>query len=526
MATNINTILSWFKTGLKPTQEQFWNSWTSFWHKDEKIPQSSISGLETVLNAKAEKEQLEAHYVDSNAHAAQFLTKEDKAQKGIAGGYAPLDEFTKLASQYLNIVDDLFTGGSTSILSAQQGVVLQNQIDGINTLLSSDNINLDTIQEIVDAIENVESYLATILVNDLTTGGVTKALTAEMGKVLQNTKLTATLATDAETQIIAVVPEDSKVVSRLKLFNWWTWIKTQVQIISADWRFDGSLKFGFSGYFTSDSARFYIRALTGKQLNIGVEGIGNDSIIINSSGVQIVHKVTLPVGTATTPPLILPKGVLTTTPQDGAIEADPNNLYYTDGVVRYPILSKYLYNGSSQQFIKWIYTNTAPGTFSEEILQFPTPEQSWFTLGGPRILMKADFFIDRNYYNTSFKLTKIRIVLVSANKSLTVNVGTVNVVNGNGNIILPMEWDFSLLQRGYSFYLVCKYKNYTELTSTGAGKEETMMARLDGYSTSYDWGNVAWNLKFYIDYAVEASPAANDQVFIAHLLTRRVRTIL
>ncbi len=66
---------------------------------------------------------------------------------------------------------------------------LQNQIDGINTLLASDNINLDTIQEIVDAIENVEAYLATILVNDLTTGGVTKALTAEMGKVLENTKV-------------------------------------------------------------------------------------------------------------------------------------------------------------------------------------------------------------------------------------------------------------------------------------------------------------------------------------------------
>ncbi len=211
-----------------------------------------------------------------------------------------------------------------------EGLILpiQNQIDGINTLLASDNINLDTIQEIVDAIENVESYLATILVNDLTTGGVTKALTAEMGKVLQNTKLTGTIATDGETQITAAAPEDNKVVSRSKLFNWWAWIKTQSQMISGNWRFDGSLNFGFSGYFTSDSLRFYIRALTGKRLYLGVEGLGSDSILIDSSGVQIVHKVTLPTGTATTPPLILPNGVLTTTPQNGAIERDSNGILW------------------------------------------------------------------------------------------------------------------------------------------------------------------------------------------------------
>lgn len=73
MATNINTILNWFKTGLKPTQDQFWQSWTSFWHKDEIIPQSSISNLTEVLNAKAEKSQFDAHKTDLNAHANLIL---------------------------------------------------------------------------------------------------------------------------------------------------------------------------------------------------------------------------------------------------------------------------------------------------------------------------------------------------------------------------------------------------------------------------------------------------------------------
>ncbi|MDQ8012053.1 MAG: hypothetical protein REI96_06375 [Flavobacterium nitrogenifigens] len=68
MATPINTILNWFKTGLKPTQDQFWSSWLSFWHKDEQIPQSSINNLTTVLNAKAEKSQFDSHKTDVNAH--------------------------------------------------------------------------------------------------------------------------------------------------------------------------------------------------------------------------------------------------------------------------------------------------------------------------------------------------------------------------------------------------------------------------------------------------------------------------
>lgn len=112
--------------------------------------------------------------------------KEDKANKGIADGYVPLNNAIKIAAQYLDIVNDLVTGGTTSLLSAEQGVVLKGQIDAINVILNSDDINLDTLQEIVDAIKDIDSYLATIIVNDLTTGGTTKALSAEMGKVLKN----------------------------------------------------------------------------------------------------------------------------------------------------------------------------------------------------------------------------------------------------------------------------------------------------------------------------------------------------
>lgn len=196
MATNINTILNWFKTGLKPTQAQFWATWASFWHKDEQIPQNSIFGLENTLNAKTDKVQFNAHKLAQDAHAPLFALKQSINEKGIAKGYAPLNEFVKIANQYLNIVDDLVTGGETALLSAEQGKVLKAQIDAINVILNSDNIDLDSIQKLADAIENIQMSLQTILVNDLTTGGITKALSAEQGKLLDLLKENKTNKTD------------------------------------------------------------------------------------------------------------------------------------------------------------------------------------------------------------------------------------------------------------------------------------------------------------------------------------------
>lgn len=57
--TDKNTLNNWFKTGAKPTQEQFWNWQDSYWHKTETIPQSQIQDLDTTLANKAEVSALE-----------------------------------------------------------------------------------------------------------------------------------------------------------------------------------------------------------------------------------------------------------------------------------------------------------------------------------------------------------------------------------------------------------------------------------------------------------------------------------
>lgn len=46
---SLNTIKNWFKTGSKPTQEQFWDVWDSFRHKSQKVNVTDIEGLDSVL---------------------------------------------------------------------------------------------------------------------------------------------------------------------------------------------------------------------------------------------------------------------------------------------------------------------------------------------------------------------------------------------------------------------------------------------------------------------------------------------
>lgn len=52
----LNTIKSWFRTAFKPTQAQFWDTWDSFFHKDDKIPIGSIEGLNARFDDKADKD--------------------------------------------------------------------------------------------------------------------------------------------------------------------------------------------------------------------------------------------------------------------------------------------------------------------------------------------------------------------------------------------------------------------------------------------------------------------------------------
>ncbi len=70
----LNTIKQWFKTGLKPTQTQFWDTWDSFRHKFEKVPVKDIEGIDELLLSKADKVILDNHIADKIAHEPQVNT--------------------------------------------------------------------------------------------------------------------------------------------------------------------------------------------------------------------------------------------------------------------------------------------------------------------------------------------------------------------------------------------------------------------------------------------------------------------
>jgi hypothetical protein len=389
MATNINTILNWFKTGVKPTQAQFWATWASFWHKDEQIPQNSISGLENSLNAKAEKSQLDAHLSNKNAHAELFdkksniihnhviddikglenvlnekallshkheitdiedleSTLNEKALLSHKHGITDIEDLESTLNEKallshkhgITDIEDLeSTLNEKALLSHKHGITdiegLEStlnekalvshkhgitDIEGLESTLNekallSHKHGITDIEDLestlnekallshkhgITDIEDLESTLneKALLshkheisdIQGLESTLNEKALLSHKHEITDieglkdqlSTKLTATLATDAETQIDTNVSEDNKIISRLKLFNWWEWIKKQPLTLS--------------------------------------------------------NKLTLTSGNATTPALIIPNGVLTTVEKNGAIERDENGvLWETHGGVRYEI---------------------------------------------------------------------------------------------------------------------------------------------------------------------------------------------
>ena len=81
MATPLTTLKNWFKTGLKPTQPQFWAVFDSFRHKDDAVPAADVSGLQLLLDGKMDKKAITATikagtYVPGQAYVYDALVPE------------------------------------------------------------------------------------------------------------------------------------------------------------------------------------------------------------------------------------------------------------------------------------------------------------------------------------------------------------------------------------------------------------------------------------------------------------------
>ena len=96
---------------------------------------------------------------------------------------------------YADIVDNVIDNRTNVPLSANQGKVLKGLIDNINTLLTSDNVNLDTLQEVVDFIEQNKDTLDNLTISNI--AGLQTALDSKVsivaGKDLSDNNFTDAL---------------------------------------------------------------------------------------------------------------------------------------------------------------------------------------------------------------------------------------------------------------------------------------------------------------------------------------------
>ena len=93
------------------------------------------------------------------AGSGHIITTEERQQ---------LQSLNNNALVHNDVVDNVTSTATDVPLSANQGKVLKGLIDSINTLLTSDNTDLDTLQEVVDYIETNRSDLDTLSISNIT----------------------------------------------------------------------------------------------------------------------------------------------------------------------------------------------------------------------------------------------------------------------------------------------------------------------------------------------------------------------
>lgn len=122
----------------------------------------------------------------TSAGSGQIITNAERTS---------LNNFTANGLLHADVVDNVASTATDVPLSANQGKILKGLIDSINTLLTSDNVDLDSLQEIVDYIEANKNTLDNLGIGNIS--GLQAALDAkqntEAGKGLSTNDFTTAL---------------------------------------------------------------------------------------------------------------------------------------------------------------------------------------------------------------------------------------------------------------------------------------------------------------------------------------------
>lgn len=160
---SLNTIRNWFTTGKKPTQSQFWDTWDSFFHKDEQIPTAKIEGLNDRFNEKADQEAFENHKSDPNAHNLSQLLSEKVTFAQVNAAIEPKADKTQIEDLQAQIdakaslPDQLVTGGDTTVLGKDVSVAAATwRIEGLIYFTDLPT----TFNDIANSSEGNQRYIA------------------------------------------------------------------------------------------------------------------------------------------------------------------------------------------------------------------------------------------------------------------------------------------------------------------------------------------------------------------------------
>ncbi len=169
MAVPLTTIFSWFENGDFPTEYQFQQTFSSFRHLDEKIKMNDVTGLlETFQNTLST-----GHLTDENAHSS-VLAKLDASnltdininawkEKLKFNLSATIDGEGEIGNVYTKEQIGQFMDMLQAVDSG-----MQESIDQIQQMLTSDDVELDKLQEIVNYIKENRQQIE-LLKNSVTT---------------------------------------------------------------------------------------------------------------------------------------------------------------------------------------------------------------------------------------------------------------------------------------------------------------------------------------------------------------------
>lgn len=175
---NLSQLKGWFKKGMYPTESQFGDWLDSFFHREDRIPIDSVDGLNEAINGKAERSDLDALTGSISTASQRAIAADQKAQQAIE----------EAGSIIGTLRDGVDPAGDTL-------AKLYDHLQTILTILHSDDVTLDTVQEIVAFIKSNKTIIDAIatskvgisdIVDDLLSTATNKPLSANQGRALKS----------------------------------------------------------------------------------------------------------------------------------------------------------------------------------------------------------------------------------------------------------------------------------------------------------------------------------------------------